>query len=47
MMPLLIDEIAMMCPETPRIMAHMGGYRVMDGLAVALKIRTSIWISQP
>lgn len=36
-LPLLVDDIAMSCPKTPIIMAHMGGHRVLDALIVAQK----------
>jgi predicted TIM-barrel fold metal-dependent hydrolase len=35
-LPLLLDEVAYQVPKTKIIMAHMGGYRFMDGMAVAL-----------
>lgn len=33
--PLLYDEIAKTVPETPIILAHFGGFRFLDALAVA------------
>jgi hypothetical protein len=36
-LPLLYDEVAAIIPNTPIILAHMGGFRFMDALAVANK----------
>jgi uncharacterized protein len=35
-LPLLLDEVAHQVPKTKIIMAHMGGYRFMDCMAVVL-----------
>jgi len=36
-LPVLYDDVARIIPDTPIILAHMGGFRFLDALAVANK----------